>query len=66
MYHRNGQTISPEIAAKLRNLLARHEIKEANCDATNQQVKILVDDEFVVCGLANNRYQPGTYRLSFR
>lgn len=66
MYHRNGQTISPEIAAKLRNLLARHEIREANCDAINQQVKILVDDEFVVCGLANNRYQPGTYRLSFR
>ena len=60
----NGQPISATELTRLRSLLTKNYLVEAKCGTIPQQVKIKVNDEFVLCGYPNTKYTPGEYNLT--
>ena len=64
IYRTSGQPISPPNLARLRSLLAGNNIAEATCGASPQQVTVIVNSDFIVCGHPTNHYPPGNYKFT--
>ena len=64
IYRTSGQPISPPDIARLRSLLAGNNIAEAACGASPQQVTVIVNSDFIVCGHPTNHYPPGNYKFT--